>query len=85
MISKERGHLVHFYKCVHAVAHCDSCNVCTHAPSREGEESLNGIYIALRKVRCILLRQCCVKIHRRRQTYLKIDIEKQNIFTLDLA
>lgn len=85
VISKERGHLVHVYKYAHAVAQCDSCNVCTHAPSREGEESLNTMYTASRKLCFILLRQCCVKICRRSLTYLKLNIEKQNIFTLHLA
>lgn len=73
---------MHVFKCVHAVANCDSSNVCTHAPSREGEESLNSMYIAWRKVCFILLRQCCVKIRRRNLTYLKLDIRKHNIFKL---
>ena len=72
---------MHIYKCVHAVGQCDSCNVCTHAPSREGEESPNSIYIASRKVCCTILRQCSVKIRRRSLTYLILDIEKQYIYT----
>lgn len=46
------------------------------------EESPKSIYIASRKVCCTLLRQFSVKIHRRSLTYLKLDIEKQYIYTL---